>query len=500
VLDEDVDASNVHVLAHLKKDFIREGQKFAGAGALVKGHVELVDRHGQVIKRTLAKERWISRRPPFRLVFDELVYKGKHVIDLHAVPLRQHSMFSNGTEFRTVNVETGGIVSASGFVDRDEVVPNLLVKKSVMERGVSLKQGDEIELRNRREQTNEEPAPVSGMSNLPAKVATSWPDALNSNAKSDDSAGSISVSPEIPDTLHSATKSSASHDSMSAPAAGKGFRVLEAQYDVPSKNGSAKSNDSVAPSLKKSRYDESLLAEQEARAKAPHEEKMPSSNQFRIAFETPVDSTSATTGDKIAAKLLDDLSIGDCIIAKSGSTINGAVCKIQRPKRLANSLRHKGARMQRGATLKIAFDSVYSTDGKCIKIGSNLPKQTSVFNNNGKFKQIEVDESGNLIRDLDVVRLDQSMGFAAPKSAVRMGLTMVLGPAAALVAPGVMAAVNAAQPKIANGVQTMVARGSELSIAAGDQVFVEAQIKNIDQSRRFVSSKVFDSTSKPSRQ
>jgi hypothetical protein len=42
----------------------------------------------------------------------------------------------------------------------------------------------------------------------------------------------------------------------------------------------------------------------------------------------------------------------------------------------------------------------------------------------------------------------------------------------------------------------VVARGSELAIDPGDQVFVEAEIKNIDQSQRFVSSKVVDSSSK----
>jgi hypothetical protein len=131
---------------------------------------------------------------------------------------------------------------------------------------------------------------------------------------------------------------------------------------------------------------------------------------LRIAFKKPLDISESEQGQKIEARLQDELKMGNKVLAPSGSLIIGHL-------ELAKRGSHRSSTMAKisGRGPIPVFDRIVTSNHEELRIIGIPQEQNSVFSNGETIRQILVGEHGELLRvdDGDFAELED-FGFGVP--------------------------------------------------------------------------------------
>jgi sRNA-binding carbon storage regulator CsrA len=120
--------------------------------------------------------------------------------------------------------------------------------------------------------------------------------------------------------------------------------------------------------------------------------------EIRIIFDTELHGRLATEGKQVEAHLEKDLKIDNDIIAPAGSIILGSVENIEPSRKLMKSVLTRKERFKRHGSLAINFNKIITSKKEQINIALKIPEQVSVFNNNGKYRQIIIGATGEVLK------------------------------------------------------------------------------------------------------
>ncbi len=521
VFDAPADAHNAWnsdaVVAHLKNDLVLNGRLAASAGAVVRGHVEPIDRKGDVLSRQSAKGKALSSSMPFRIVFDEIVSSRNRSLKMHAVPSNQYSMLNQQIRLQEGDelvVKIGQMknsgkqkmlepIADSGVAETISDAADSASSNSASSNSASSNSASNNSASNKATVNSSSPSTSgSSVSSLNSNSPGMWSSSLDSispqgKSKSltleSDKAGSNDPAPERANGA--APEISSKTDSVDKNAS-KTADVSDTKNGGDTVNSEKLSNNDAAGtsknSLELSPVDlNAKPGAGDAVAVATPPRIKGKSKEFRIAFKNPVFTKNARVGDKAQATLLEDMKIRDNLIAKKGDSIYGHVVALRSSRHWGGAIAASSERFQRDAGITIVFTKIVTASGERISIDGRIPQQLSVFNNQGVYKRVTVGETGEVIKD-EAVDDGSESATAVSKDILKMGATAMMGPAAAIATPLIMmGAMVKAEPLMLNSFQkTFISKGAEVYIAAGDEVVVQARLASPDSNQKAVSGKV----------
>ncbi|MBX9877412.1 MAG: hypothetical protein K2Y22_03055 [Candidatus Obscuribacterales bacterium] len=149
VFFEPLDLHKMHtgteISGRLKEDLKVNKNVVAPAGSIVTGYVQMVDKKGSDAVGITEEKR---KHSGYRLVFDEIILSNKERLKVQALPIETISVFNNKGEFRSITVGPGGVIKKVESLDVVESVLDIVVSRSMVERGMYFKRNDEIEVRH----------------------------------------------------------------------------------------------------------------------------------------------------------------------------------------------------------------------------------------------------------------------------------------------------------------------------------------------------------------
>jgi hypothetical protein len=92
--------------------------------------------------------------------------------------------------------------------------------------------------------------------------------------------------------------------------------------------------------------------------------------QFTVALEETISTNSAHPGDKVRAKLIEDLKDGQVLIAPKGSLVVGKITEVDRKRRLISSELPSKRWLRASGGMRIEFDEIITTGGAKSHAGS----------------------------------------------------------------------------------------------------------------------------------
>lgn len=137
--------TGTEISGRLKEDLKVNKKVIAAAGSIVTGYVQKIDKNGKVIGSLDEKKQ---RHSVCRLVFDEIILGNHERLKVQALPIETMSIFNNKGEFRSISVGPGGVIKKIESLDVLETAFDIVISRSMVERGMCFKASDEIELRN----------------------------------------------------------------------------------------------------------------------------------------------------------------------------------------------------------------------------------------------------------------------------------------------------------------------------------------------------------------
>ncbi len=165
VFFEPIDLHKMHtgteISGRLKADLKVNQKVVAPAGSIVTGYVQMVDKKGSDAVGITEEKR---KHSGYRLVFDEIILGSKERLKLRALPIETISIFNNKGEFRSITVGPGGVIKKVESLDVFEPGLDLVISRSLVERGMCFKTSDEIEVRNNYLGSDERVASKAGKS------------------------------------------------------------------------------------------------------------------------------------------------------------------------------------------------------------------------------------------------------------------------------------------------------------------------------------------------
>lgn len=142
---------------------------------------------------------------------------------------------------------------------------------------------------------------------------------------------------------------------------------------------------------------------------------------FRAVIDSDLSTAEMCTGDSIDAHLAEDLKSGNDTIAKAGAKIVGHIDSFETGHNIVAGMVKRDKR-QRHPKLNIKLDKIILADKKELLIDGTPTKQQSIFGVDGRFKEIDVDEDGAVVKatSLDMYG-SPDFAMVVPESLLQIG-------------------------------------------------------------------------------
>jgi hypothetical protein len=141
--------------------------------------------------------------------------------------------------------------------------------------------------------------------------------------------------------------------------------------------------------------------------------------KFKIALDENIYSKGALTGDTFEAHLTSDLRYRNALIASAGTKVLGHIRELTPSKTIVESAKTRKDRFRRHSTMVLQFDQIMENEDVLLAIAGMAVEQISVFNNDGKMREIKVGPAGELLKatSLDSFQVP-ALGVPLPESLV----------------------------------------------------------------------------------
>ncbi len=167
--------------------------------------------------------------------------------------------------------------------------------------------------------------------------------------------------------------------------------------------------------------------------------KVKAGAKFPIVIASQLTSKTAKKGDSLQGRLKFDLKIGDRLIAKKGSVVNGHITYVLKSRTILRSMVSKERWYRNSGTLGLAFDEIVNERGEHLPLNAQPARASRIVKNKAEG------------RELGVNHLGQVTGPWGPQlrhKAIRIGLNFAMAPAGVFsfgampVALGCIGAIN----------------------------------------------------------
>jgi hypothetical protein len=250
--------------------------------------------------------------------------------------------------------------------------------------------------------------------------------------------------------------------------------------------------------------DQSVVATPPANSNQPFLNPISFRRIVPIVFDSAIDSKSVCIGERIMAKLKEDLCYGRNLIAPKNSLLRGCIVSCRTSRTLSHSLVQKEDRLKSGGVVEIRFNELIIDQNKLIPLIGLPVHQESIWQGaDGYTHAINVDHNGRIVgagRTLSKGQQDTSNALRVATFAPLPGSVLV----SMVAAPVVMGAVGAASPDVAFNkpidrnvkhrrlrgmaygfasnlpgaffVQAVVEKGSDVILNRGDELMIDLSI------------------------
>ncbi len=161
--------------------------------------------------------------------------------------------------------------------------------------------------------------------------------------------------------------------------------------------------------------------------------------RFPVVLASQINSKTAKKGDPLTAKLKYDLKIGDRLVAKKGSVVNGHVNYVLHARTIMHSLVSPERWYRNSGCLGLTFDEIVNEKGEHLPLSAQPSRQARIVKNKGEGRELGVNQYGQVTGPWA-----QQIRYKA----IRIGLNAALAPAGVFsfgampVALGVLGAAN----------------------------------------------------------
>ncbi len=116
-----------------------------------------------------------------------------------------------------------------------------------------------------------------------------------------------------------------------------------------------------------------------------------------IKLSQPLESNTAAVGNPVNGVLVNDLILGDVVVAPAGASVLGHIEAVEVARTLASALNDPTRRFKSRGMLVIKFDEISDTKGNVIPIVGSLVRQKDIQEGKGR-RETRVDKTGRLIK------------------------------------------------------------------------------------------------------
>lgn len=225
-----------------------------------------------------------------------------------------------------------------------------------------------------------------------------------------------------------------------------------------------------------------------------------------VVIENRIDSQTAVAGDRIEARLQNDLAWGSTILARKNARVFGHIVSVESPRTLSHALFSADRKIQPRGCISLQFDAIMDADGKIVPIEALPCRQKEYWHNApGSQREVRVDNQGRVIRAEPALSEGQKM-------AVNAGRVVTFAPIPASLAvnivgiPAAMGTAGAVSPSVAYNkpvdqsvehrrlkgftyafltslpgaffVQSLIEKGNYVVLNAGDLLMIDLCIKD----------------------
>ncbi len=161
--------------------------------------------------------------------------------------------------------------------------------------------------------------------------------------------------------------------------------------------------------------------------------------RFPVVLASQINSKTAKKGDPLTAKLKYDLKIGDRLVAKKGSVVNGHVNYVLHARTIMHSLVSPERWYRNSGCIGLTFDEIINDKGEHLPLSAQPSRQARIVKNKGEGRELGVNQYGQVTGPWA-----QQIRYKA----IRIGLNAALTPAGVFsfgampVALGVLGAAN----------------------------------------------------------
>lgn len=120
--------------------------------------------------------------------------------------------------------------------------------------------------------------------------------------------------------------------------------------------------------------------------------------KFKISLESELSSKTVMIGDLVEAIALEDVIVNGQTLIPKQSSILGQITDYATGRNVVKSVVSKKERFRRNGELRMEFDTVITPKNHRFKINAAPIEQVSVFNNDGKFRKIQVSQDGTVVK------------------------------------------------------------------------------------------------------
>ncbi len=165
--------------------------------------------------------------------------------------------------------------------------------------------------------------------------------------------------------------------------------------------------------------------------------------RFPVVLASQITSKTAKVGDPLKAHLKFDLKIGDRLVAKKGSVVNGHINYVLHARTIMHSLLSPERWYRNSGCIGLAFDEIVNEKGEHLPLEAVPSRQARIVKNKAEGRELGVNHNGQVVGPWS-----EQIKYKA----IRLGLNAAMGPAGVFTfgaMPVALGVLGAASPSFA---------------------------------------------------